>query len=84
VLICILAEDWLGDSLVSEVIDTCQETDVNLKEFGRRYLTALSFKPLQINRKKIPGIWTNQEKSAFSAQLKMRQNNKSFIDVIYG
>jgi hypothetical protein len=86
VLTCILAEDRLGDSLVSEVIDTCQETDVNLKEFGRRYLTALSFKPLQINRKKIhfAGIWTNQEKSAFPAQLKMRQNNKSLIDVIYG
>jgi hypothetical protein len=42
VLICILTEDWLGDSLVSGVIDTCQEAGVNLKEFGRRYLTALS------------------------------------------
>jgi hypothetical protein len=46
-MIRILTEDLLGDSLVSEVIDTCPDARVNLKEFGRRYLTALSFKPLQ-------------------------------------
>jgi hypothetical protein len=43
----------IAESLVNEVIDTAKEADFNLQEFGRRYLTALSFQPLQINRKKI-------------------------------
>ena len=50
-LICILTEDWLRDSQVSELIDKCKEAGVKLKASVDPHGTLL--KPLQKTGKKI-------------------------------